>query len=133
MTYLLDTHYMLWAIADTKKISKLIRKVLVNPENRILVSTISFWELSLKTALGKLTIQGFSPEDLPRLCITMNFEIIHLLPGESSTFYQLKATYHKDTFDRMLIWQAIYHGYTLISADDNIQKCSTEGLMILKT
>jgi PIN domain nuclease of toxin-antitoxin system len=31
MTYLLDTHYMLWAIADTKKISKLIRKVLVNP------------------------------------------------------------------------------------------------------
>ena len=42
MTYLLDTHYLIWAIADSKKISKKIQSVLINPDNRVVVSTISF-------------------------------------------------------------------------------------------
>jgi PIN domain nuclease of toxin-antitoxin system len=66
MNYLLDTHYMLWAIGDSKKLSKNVRDIMMNSENRILVSTISFWEVSLKNSLGKLTIEGFSPEDLPQ-------------------------------------------------------------------
>jgi PIN domain nuclease of toxin-antitoxin system len=62
----------------------------------------------------------------------INFEIINLLPEESSTFHQLKATHQKDPFDRMLIWQAIYNNYILISADANIQKYMTEGLKIFR-
>ncbi len=130
MTYLLDTHYMLWAIDDTKKLSKAVKEILVNPDHRIIVSTISFWEISLKCALGKLRLTGFSPEDLPGACLQIGFEILPLSPEDSCAYHQLKAGHHKDPFDRMLVWQAIRNGYTLISADDHVKKYRTEGLKL---
>lgn len=131
MTFLLDTHYMLWAVTDTKKLSKTVKDIITDPGHRVVVSAISFWEISLKNAIGKLQITGFSPEDLPNACLAMGFEIGQLSAQESSTYHQLKATYHKDPFDRMLIWQAICNNYTLISADSSVKKYMSEGLKIL--
>jgi len=128
MKYLLDSHYLLWVVADTKKISRKIRSIITNPENEIIISAISFWEISLKSSLGKKTITGFAPEDLPAACLQMGFTIQQVSAQEASSYHQLTATYHKDPFDRMLIWQAMYNGYTLISADENVQKYISEGL-----
>jgi len=128
MSFLLDTHYLLWAISDSSRISKNIKNIITNPENRVFVSTISFWEVSLKSGLGKLEITGFSPEDLPSLCTKIGFEIILLSPEESSTYHELKATHHKDPFDRMLIWQAIRNNLIMISSDVNISRYKSEGL-----
>jgi|SRR6185295_10428173 len=131
MSFLLDTHYLLWAISDPYKISKNIKNIITNPENRVFVSTISFWEVSLKSGLGKLEISGFSPEDLPSLCTKIGFEILELSPGDSSTYHDLKATHHKDPFDRMLIWQSIRNNLTLISSDVNILMYKSEGLNMI--
>ncbi len=131
MNYLLDTHYMLWALTDTKKLSKKIKDEITHPENRIIISTVSFWEVSLKASIGKLEIVGFSPEDLPDACMQMGFEIEPLGPGESSSYHKLRATYHKDPFDRMLIWRAICNDYIFISADNHVKKYTSEGLRIL--
>lgn len=130
MTYLLDTHYMLWAMTDTKKMSKQLKETLINPDNRILISIVSFWEVSLKSALGKLKITGFSPEDLPGICKRMDFEIKSLSAEESCSYHKLRATYHKDPFDSMLIWQALSNEYTLVSADTQVKKYVSEGLRI---
>jgi PIN domain nuclease of toxin-antitoxin system len=130
MTYLLDTHYVLWAIADTKQISNKIKDIITDTNHRIVISTVSFWEVSLKSSLRKLEITGFLPEDLPGVCLQIGFDIIHLSPEDSSTYHKLKATNHKDPFDRMLIWQAIRNDYTLISADDTFKKYKSEGLKI---
>ena len=131
MTYLLDTHYMLWAIADTQKLSKSIKNIITHPENRIVVSTISFWEVSLKYGLGKISLSGFSSEDLPAACIQIGFDIEPLSAADSATYHLLTATYHRDPFDRMLIWQAIRNQYTLISKDKNILLYTTEGLQVI--
>jgi PIN domain nuclease of toxin-antitoxin system len=130
MTYLLDTHYLICAIADSKKVSKKVQSVLINPDNRIVVSTISLWEISLKSSLGKLTITGFSSEELPTACEQVGFEILSLTASDSSSFHLLKAVYHKDPFDRMLIWQAIRNKFILISSDNQINKYGSEGLKI---
>ncbi len=131
MKYMLDTHYMLWAIADTKKLSKKVKDIITDPGNHIIISTISFWEVSLKSSLGKLKITGFSPEDLPGACLQIGFDIEPLAAEASSTYHKLIANYHKDPFDRMLIWQAMCNNYTLISADGNVKRYASEGLMIL--
>ena len=130
MTYLLDTHYMLWAITDTKKISKGIKDIITDPQHRIVVNAISFWEVSLKSSIGKLAITGFFPEDFPEACLKIGFEIESLSAEDSSTYHLLKASYHKDPFDRILIWQAIRNNYTLISVDEHIKKYRSEGLRI---
>ena len=131
MNYLLDTHYMLWALADTRKLSKKIKDEITHPENRIIISTVSFWEVSLKASIGKLELVGFSPEDLPEACKQMGFDIASLGQEESSSYHKLHATYHKDPFDRMLIWLAISKDYVLISADSQVKKYTSEGLKIL--
>lgn len=128
MTYLLDTHYLIWAITDTRRLSQKVKEIITNPENQIVVSTISFWEISLKNSLGKMQIIGLSPEDLPANCLQMGFDVIPLSAFESSTYHRLKATYHKDPFDRMLIWTAISNDYTFISTDANINLYISEGL-----
>ena len=132
MTYLPDTHYMLWAITDTKKLSKGIKDILTDPEHRVVVSAVSFWEVALKSAIGKLQITGYSPEDFPGACLQVGFEIESLSAADSSTYHQLKTTYHKDSFDRMLIWQAIRNNYTFISIDSNVKKYKSEGLKVLE-
>jgi PIN domain nuclease of toxin-antitoxin system len=131
MSYLLDTHYLLWAIVDSKKISKRIKDLISDAEQQIFVSVISLWEISLKSSLGKMEIVGFKPEDLPGICTKIGFEIIELSAVDSSSYHHLKASHHKDPFDRMLIWQAIRNGYTLISADGQVSKYRSEGLNIL--
>ncbi|WP_344975662.1 type II toxin-antitoxin system VapC family toxin [Compostibacter hankyongensis] len=131
MTLLLDTHYLIWALTDTKKLSGKIKPLLTDPENRVLVSVVSLWEVSLKSALGKLNIQGFSPEDLPLLCQQIGFDILPLSVTESSTYHQLEASYHKDPFDRMLIWQALSNGYIFVTADKQVRKYCSAGLKLL--
>jgi PIN domain nuclease of toxin-antitoxin system len=131
MSYLLDTHYILWAITDSKKISKRISDLIIDPDLKIFVSTISFLEISLKSALGKIKMSGIRPEDIPALCTKIGFDIIGLTADDSSSYHNLNASHHKDPFDRMLIWQAICNNYTLISADEQIGKYRSEGLSIL--
>jgi PIN domain nuclease of toxin-antitoxin system len=122
---------MIWAVTDPGKISKRIKEVITNPDNSIVVSAISFWEIALKSSIGKLHITGLSPQDFPQACLQMGFDLESLSAEDTSTYHQLEATYHKDPFDRMLIWQAIKNGYTLISVDSSIKKYATEGLKIL--
>jgi len=131
MIYLLDTHYLIWAIADSKKISKKIRDLISDAEQQIFVSTISFWEIALKSSLGKIEIAGIQPEDIPAICTTIGFEIIELSAADSSSYHLLKVSHHKDPFDRILIWQAIRNGYALISSDEQINKYRLDGLTVL--
>ena len=131
MTYLLDTRYVLWAVADADRISRKIKYILTNPDFRIIVSTVSFWEVSLKNALGKLELTGFTPEQLPGACTSIGFEIKHLSHQDTSTYHLLKASYHKDPFDRMLIWQAIRNDYIFITDDKQVKQYVPEGLKLL--
>ncbi len=131
MSYLLDTHYVLWAISDSKKISAGIMDLIGAQDREVFVSTISFWEISLKSSLGKIKISGGRPEDIPSICSKIGFKIIELSAADSSTFHLLSSSHHKDPFDRMLVWQAIRNNYTLISADEQIGKYRSEGLHVL--
>lgn len=131
MSYLLDTHTLIWAITSPQKLSKTIKVLLEDSEKDILVSSVSFWEIALKASIGKLILEGIQAEDFPSAALETGFRLIDLDSYTTSTFAALKATHHRDPFDRMLIWQCLKLGFTLISKDENIQKYSSEGLKII--
>ena len=54
MNYLIDTHILFWSLFDPKKINDKIKGFLINTNNTIYVSKISFWEISLKYSLRKI-------------------------------------------------------------------------------
>lgn len=131
MSFLLDAHTLLWAILDQKKLSSKVTGILENPVNDIFVSSVTFWEISLKYSLAKLDLSGVRPEELPNLCNETGFKFLPLLPLESASYHQISADLHRDPFDRMLIWQAIKNDLTLLSKDKNVARYKSIGLKLI--
>jgi PIN domain nuclease of toxin-antitoxin system len=131
MRLLLDTHSLIWSLFAPDKLSKRARSAILDPENDAMVSVVTFWEISLKYALGKIEIKGLNPEDLPASAKEAFFEIIQLEPEEAASFHRLPRLGHKDPFDRLMIWQAIKRDFFLISADRQFSEYQKYGLKLL--
>ncbi len=131
MTYLIDTHILLWLLFSPKTLSKKVLAIVENPHNNLLVSQLSFWEVSLKYGLGKLKLIGYLPEDLIKATKEMNvtileFDNVHLLK-----FHHLRQTIHKDPFDRLLIWQALSLDIPIITKDKSFNLYKPDGLKVI--
>ena len=131
MNYLLDTHTFLWAVLNTKELSKKAVEVLKNPRNGIYVSAVTFWEISIKTRIKKLSLEKVQPEELLQIAEKMDFELISLTPEEAITYHKMLEETHNDPFDRMLIWQSISRDMILISKDRAFKKFVEFGLKVL--
>jgi len=130
MRCLLDTHSFLWAIFSPEKLSRSARERITDPENSVAVSLVTFWEISLKYALGKLELVDTKPEDLPGAAEDMGIDILQVSPHEAASFHNLPKLAHKDPFDRLIIWQAIQQKMTLISKDKEFKDYRKLGLKI---
>lgn len=131
MNYLLDTHAFLWSIFSSDQLSKSIKEIVLNSENNIFVSVITFWEISLKYNLGKIQLDNILPDLLPEAAKKSGFDILQLNEEVTSTFYKLPKISHSDPFDRLLIWQSIRNNLIIISKDKNFQEYSEFGLRII--
>jgi PIN domain nuclease of toxin-antitoxin system len=131
MKYLLDTHTFLWTISGSEKIPESTRAIICDADNEIHVSSVSFWEISIKTRLKKLDLGAVGAEDLIGLSEEMGFQRISLTPEEAVTYGRLEEASHFDPFDRMLIWQALSRKMTVISKDAAFSKFVPHGLKLL--
>jgi PIN domain nuclease of toxin-antitoxin system len=131
MNFLIDTHTFLWSVMDPDRLGTKARDILQEMDQRIFVSVISFWEISLKVALGKLSLINILPEQLPETANQMDFETLLLSASEAATFYKLPKIGHKDPFDRLIIWQAIHNKMPLISKDKSFKDYKVSGLKLI--
>ena len=116
MIWMLDTHALLWALFEPKQLGRKARVTLQNPANEVRVSPVSYWEISLKVGLGKLVLPHTDPSEIPSAVQRLGLTEEPLTPEILSTFHRLPyAPNHRDPFDRLLVWQAICRGSTLLS------------------
>jgi PIN domain nuclease of toxin-antitoxin system len=130
MNILLDTHYLLWSFIDTTKLEKRIYDLLVAEENDIFYSQASLWEISIKYTLGKLTLEGITPEEFYHELKNSDFKCRRFMNDELVEFYKLPIE-HRDPFDRIMIWQAIKSEYSFLTHDSQAEKYVQYGLKIL--
>jgi len=128
---LVDTHVFLWALFEPEKLSEKTRRLITDPDRAFFVSSITFWEISLKFALGKLHLENCEPEQLEGRAKEMGLEILPLAADEAASFHRLPKLSHKDPFDRMLIWQAITRKLTLVSKDRAFTDYEEHGLTVV--
>ncbi|MGD8389095.1 MAG: type II toxin-antitoxin system VapC family toxin [Desulfobacteraceae bacterium] len=128
---LLDTHVLLWALLSPEKLSKTAIRAIEEPGSELLVSVLTFWEISLKFSLGKIELKGIAPEDLPEAAEASRFSLIDVTPQEAASFHRLPKRAHKDSFDHLLVWQAIQRNHTLVSRDRKIRQYIDCGLIQL--
>jgi PIN domain nuclease of toxin-antitoxin system len=115
MRLLLDTHVLLWWLANNPRLSAYARTVIADSDNQVFVSAVSSWEIEIKRAIGKLE----APEDLLGAIAANDFERLDIKIEHSLRLRELPL-HHNDPFDRMLIAQALYEDLTLLSGDKKI-------------
>ena len=120
MKFLLDTHALIWLIEAPSKVSPEIREALKFPGNSVYLSSVSLWEIAIKTALGKLDLKMPFEKLLSDLNST-NIVILQIEAEYLRKLFSLPAI-HKDPFDRLIIATALAEYLTVITADENIQK-----------
>ena len=112
MRLLLDTHVLLWWLADARELSSRARALVTEPENLVFVSAATLWEIRIKEALGKLRV----PAELTATLGQNSFEMLSVTAAHTETLRGLPL-HHRDPFDRMLLSQAATEGLTLVSHD----------------
>ena len=122
MTYLLDTHVMLWALTDPTRLGPTTRDVIANRSSRLVVSAVSAWEISTKHRLGKLpqadVLLGGYGKHLDRLgAIRLSVTEDHALLAGRLDWN------HRDPFDRMLAAQAMIESLVIITGDPAFAGC----------
>jgi len=131
MKYLVDTHYILWSLFEPEKIKSKVLDIYNNDEDEKYISGINLWEISLKYSLGKLELNGLNPEEVADAALESGYHIVDLDYKVFASYYKLpKKEDHRDPFDRLLIWQAIQSGYTLITKDSKIEQYIPDGLKV---
>jgi PIN domain nuclease of toxin-antitoxin system len=108
---LLDSHCLLWWLGDLP-LSDEAKDAITNPSNTVFVSPASIWELEIKAALGKLSIDADLIGEVAES--GMSWLPITALHGRTAARLPM---HHRDPFDRMLIAQAQAEECSLITRD----------------
>lgn len=114
---LLDTHAFLWFALNDSRLSATAADCMADPDNELLFSPASYWEIAIKISIGKYSL----PEDF---AVFMQAQIaendLTILPVtvEHAAVVATLPFHHRDPFDRLLAAQATVEGVELLSADE---------------
>lgn len=124
MSLLLDTHVVLWWLADDPTLSDDVKSRL-DADPDVYVSSATVWEVAIKQAIGKIS----QPADLPEVIRGSGFRELPIRSEHAIVAGRLPLL-HRDPFDRMLIAQAKCENLTLVTRDARCQKYEVDVLAV---
>jgi PIN domain nuclease of toxin-antitoxin system len=116
VTFVVDTHVLLWYVAEDPRLSQLAIRLLEDTNNRVIISIASLWEIAIKTSTGKLNVgapfREFVAENVTSLGIdVLEIKLEHLEAVSALPFH------HRDPFDRLIIAQCLTENLPLLTDD----------------
>jgi PIN domain nuclease of toxin-antitoxin system len=131
VNYLVDTHYLLWTLIEPSKIAAGAKEILKDTRTTKYVSKISFWEIALKYSIGKLKLEGTTPEEILDASRESGFKILDINEEDIVSSYLLPfIENHRDPFDRLIVCQCIRNHIALVTADVRLRGYEPHGLKI---
>lgn len=121
MRLLLDTHAFLWAAGDPDQLRAQARAAIEDSANEVLVSAGVAWEVSIKAALGKLSVPADPAVWFPARVRSLGFQAIDISAAHALAAGALPDI-HRDPFDRIMIAQAQIEGLTFVTRDPENHK-----------
>jgi PIN domain nuclease of toxin-antitoxin system len=120
MIFLLDTHVILWAAGEPRKLSAKARALINDPAHQMLVSAVSLWEITIKSALYRDRF-AYDPRIIRRALRDHGYGELAITGDHALAIAGLPPIHH-DPFDRLLIAQATVEGITLLTADKTVAR-----------
>jgi PIN domain nuclease of toxin-antitoxin system len=122
MKLLLDTHLLLWASGEPGELSSAAEALIDHPDNELLFSAASIWEITIKNGLGRPDFQVNSRVFRRGLLDNGYTEL--RISSEHAVAIDMLPLLQKDPFDRILIAQAVTEGITLLTTDPLVARYS---------
>jgi len=123
---LLDTHLVLWWMADHPALPPRAREMIADDGNDVAISVASLWEIAIKATQGKLHADPAMVEEASR---TGGFTLLSIEARHVRTLASLPAI-HRDPFDRMLVAQSRAEPRYLVTADRALRRYG-ESVMVV--
>jgi len=120
MKLLLDTHLLLWAAGEPDRLSAKARRLIDDPNNELLFSAASLWEVAIKHGLGRDDFQ-VDARLLRRGLLDNGYNELPIVSDHVVAIESLPPI-HKDPFDRVLVAQATVEGITLLTIDSLVSQ-----------
>ncbi|MEH2318610.1 type II toxin-antitoxin system VapC family toxin [Nostoc sp.] len=120
MSYLIDTHILLWWLFDDPKLHTDCRDIIRNPDHRIIVSSASAWEIATKYRMGKLPEAKQLVEQYSQILHQAKFIELAITTAHALRAGSLPIA-HRDPFDRMIMAQAELESLLVITYDKAFQ------------
>jgi PIN domain nuclease of toxin-antitoxin system len=116
VNFIVDTHVLLWYVAEDPRLSQLAINLLEDTNNRVILSIASLWEIAIKTSTGKLNVgmpfREFVAENVTSLGIDiLEIKLEHLDIVSTLPFH------HRDPFDRLIVAQCSSENLPLLTDD----------------
>jgi PIN domain nuclease of toxin-antitoxin system len=118
MRLLLDTHVLLWALAEPKRLAKQVRARLEDPAVEVLFSAASIWELAIKVQIGRIALPE-GPEQIAAAAVESGFVELPVRSAAAAMTGRLPL-HHRDPFDRLLIAQAVTEPAAFCTVDKGL-------------
>ena len=128
MKYLIDTHVCMWAVAESHKLSLKAKEILEYPENEILYSQVSLFEIAIKFKTGKLPDFNITLEEFNATLQQKGFTFQPLINEHLFSYFNAGffSDLHKDPFDRCLAAIAYFEEIPFITKDDKFRLYANE-------
>ncbi len=115
MKLLLDTHLLLWAALEPRRLPDEARRMISDESNELFFSAASLWEIAIKRGLGRDDFQ-VDARVLRRGLLDNGYSELPI-GSEHAVAVDGMPAIHKDPFDRILVAQANVEGITLLTVD----------------
>lgn len=124
-SYLIDTHVFIWWITEDKRLSSKAMRLIEDDANHIYFSSVSAFEIAVKTRLGRLREVGDPVLSVPYQVSQNGFEELKITVEQSLKVFHLPEI-HTDPFDRLLVAQSQTAGFPIITNDKDIKRYPVE-------
>ena len=120
ISYLLDTHILLWWLFNDPKLDTQCRDIICDPKHRLFVSSASAWEIATKYRIGKLPEAKQLVEEYAQILSQAKFIELSITSAHAIRAGNLPIA-HRDPFDRMIMAQAELEGLPVLTYDKAFQ------------
>jgi PIN domain nuclease of toxin-antitoxin system len=126
---LLDTSTFITASTEgIGNLSRSARQILEDPETDRLLCALSYSEIAIKVAIGKLKMDS---ELVSTAVAYLRLTVIPYTPAHAQSLFKLPYyAAHRDPFDRMLIATAMAENVPLVSSDKEFKRY--KGLRVIR-
>ena len=128
MTYLLDTHILLWMLGDPDILPSRVQSITEDDSAILFLSIATPWEIAIKTASGKLNAVRIL-DDFEAVTARGRFTILETTVRQVIRAGMLPP-HHRDPFDRLLVAQALVEGLILVTGDKKLAEYGVPVLLV---